>query len=187
MKRSISAGLLLALVSLSLAASNSIAVAQPAPPPVDYQAEVVATMPNSVGDPVLYRRGWWYAETPNKGFGFDKVFHKHNITNDDVVRYVVGGPIKVENAGNGRWIHWGSFDRRDCGLTGCTVLETVGVKVVIDYSNWGLAPERGMLGINTAYCEGYVRCPDWVNATAPAVPTARGGEGEPDVVYNGRG
>lgn len=66
-----------------------------AAPPISYQQTVVATLTNSVGDTVPLRRGYWLASSPSSGFGWDKVYHKHRITNIGVIRYIVRNPDKV--------------------------------------------------------------------------------------------
>ncbi|WP_139319368.1 hypothetical protein [Pseudonocardia sp. Ae706_Ps2] len=185
---------LLSVVGVSAAASSppeaGVMAARPKPP-VSYQAYVRKVFTNSVGDPVFYRRGYWYAETPNEGFGFDKVFWKHNIKNDQVVAAVVNAPMQVINKGMNRWNHRGEFLRRVCKLTGCTVAERVRVLVAIDYNPFERAPKSGMLGVVTAFCElgkSRPRCPEWINhvfgGPARSVPVNPGEERE-QVVYMG--
>lgn len=154
----------IAAVTLCVTAVGVAGADDRPPPTVDYQAYVVEHFTNSVGDEVLYRRGWWYPETPGQGFGFDKVYWKHNIKDNQVVGAVVRNPGTVEDAGGGRWVHTGVWQWRQCDSSGnCQVKDQRTVRVVIDYAPWGLAPERGMLGVNTAYCEGDVQCPEWIN------------------------
>ena len=185
----------LSVVGVSAAASSppeaGVMAARPKPP-VSYQAYVRKVFTNSVGDPVFYRRGYWYAETPNEGFGFDKVFWKHNIKNDQVVAAVVNGPMRVINLGNNRWNHRGEFDRRVCKLSGCTVIERVRVLVAIDYNPFKLAPKSGMFGVVTAFCEfrkDRPRCPEWINQVfggpARSLPGSNPAEEREQIVYMG--
>ena len=160
-------------------------------PPVSYQAYVRKVFTNSVGGPVFYRRGFWYAET-DRGFGFDKVFWKHNIKNDQVVAAVVRGPMEVRNQALGRWAHRGEFARRVCKLSGCTVSERVWVRVAIDYNPFWGAPKSGMRGVVTAYCEfgkAWPRCPEWINQVfggpARSAPGVDPREEREQVVYMG--
>jgi hypothetical protein len=88
------------------------------PPTADYQAEVVEHFTNSAGDEVLYRRGWWYAEKPGQGFGFDKIYWKHNLKDNQVVGAVVNNPGTVSDEGGGRWVHTGLWQWRQCGTNG---------------------------------------------------------------------
>ncbi len=186
---------LFSVVGVSAAASEApepeAMAARPAPP-VSYQAHVRKIFKNSVGGDVFYRRGYWYAETPDAGFGYDKVFWKHNIKNDQVVAAVVRAPMEVINKGNNRWNHRGEFLRRVCKLSGCTVAERVRVLVAIDYNPFRLAPKSGMLGVVTAFCEfgkDRPRCPEWVNQVfggpARSVPGVHPGEEKEQVVYVG--
>lgn len=161
-------------------------------PPMSYQAYVRKVFKNSVGGPVFYRRGFWYAERPDSGFGYDKVFWKHNIKNDQVVAAVVTGPMQVKNQGLGRWAHRGEFARRVCKLSGCTVFERVWVRVGIDYNPFWGAPKSGMTGVVTAFCEfgkTRPRCPGWINQVfggpARSAPGVSSGEEKEQVVYMG--
>ncbi len=161
-------------------------------PPVSYQAYVRKVFKNSVGGPVFYRRGYWYAETPKEGFGYDKVYWKHNIKNDQVVAAVVGGPMQVLSAGDKVWVHRGEFSRRVCKIGGCAVRERVWVRAVIDYRPFKLAPNSGMVGVVTAYCEfgkDRPRCPEWINQVfggpARSVPGVNPDGEREQVVYMG--
>lgn len=175
----------IAIGAVFCAGISGVAEADDQPPPsVDYQAQVVETFKNSVGGDVLYRRGWWYTERPNDGFGFDKVYHKHNIKDNQIVGAVVRNPGTTEDAGGGRWVHTGVWQWRQCDVNGnCVVKDQRTVRVVIDYAPWGLAPDRGQLGINTAYCQGDLQCPEWINQLS-----ARNiASGSTDVMYVGKG
>lgn len=169
-----------ALCAGLMVATPGTAVAQRPPPSVGYQAHPVEHFVNPTGGEVLYRRGWWYAEQPNNGFGLDKVYHKHGITNNRVVELPVRYPKKMEDAGGGRYVHEGDFVLKECNLSGCTEKDRRTVRVVIDYAPWSIAPERGHLGINTAYCVGDLVCPGWVNSVSPA--TTRDDQSAPEVV-----
>ena len=108
------------------------------PPSIDYQAYVVERFTNSAGGEVLYRRGWWYSDQPDRGFGFDKVYHKHNVGDNQIVGEVVQKPGNVDEVGGGRWVHQGLWQRRQCDVNGdCTVIDQEIVRVVIDYAPWG--------------------------------------------------
>lgn len=161
---------------------------------MSYQAYVRKVFKNSVGGPVFYRRGFWYSERPDSGFGYDKVFWKHNIKNDQVVAAVVTGPMQVKNQAPGRWAHRGEFAQRVCKLSGCTVSERVWVTVAIDYNPFWRAPKSGMTGVVTAFCEfgnTRPRCPEWINQVfggpARSAPGGSPDEEKEQVVYMGPG
>lgn len=128
-----------------------------AAPSIPYQALIVANFTNSLGGNVHYRRGWH--EGGSTGFGRDKVHLKHGITNDDIVRKVVREPqqaFRDSPSQPGRWVH-----RKEALLIGFSgVTDRVTVRVIIEYHGW---QGPGQMGIVTAYCEGYVVCPSWVN------------------------
>lgn len=143
------------------------------PPSIEYQAEVVREMTNSTGGQAVLRRGWWYPEFANQGFGYDKIFHKHGITNTDVVAGTVAQPDDVINEGGGRYVHLRTLIEVTCDSVGCVDTDSTIIRIVIDYSPWNAAPQYGQLGVNTAYCQeepAVVRCDSWVNelGTAPA-------------------
>ena len=185
MSRRVFASIVLTICTVLFVGMSRVAEADDRPPPsVDYQAQVVETFKSSAGGDVLYRRGWWYTERSNEGFGFDKVYHKHNIEDNQIVDAVVRNPGTTEDVGGGRWVHTGVWQWRQCDVNGnCTVKDQRTVRVVIDYAPWGLAPERGQLGINTAYCQGDLQCPEWINQLS-ARSNFRGGGG---VEYVGKG
>lgn len=142
----------------------------------------------------IYRRGFWYSERPDSGFGYDKVFWKHNIKNDQVVAAVATGPMQVKNQAPGRWAHRGEFAQRVCKLSSCTVSERVWVTVAIDYNPFWRAPKSGMTGVVTAFCEfgkNRPRCPEWINQVfggpARSAPGGSPDEEKEQVVYMGPG
>ena len=122
-------------------------------PPLATQTAVVRTLANSVGDDVPYRVGWYSGGSA--GFGRTKVVTKHRITNDDVVAAVVRSPqeIRLESP---YWVH--EKEARLVSLFGDD--ERLTVRVVINYGPWS---GPGRQGVVTAYCVGYVECPDWVD------------------------
>lgn len=141
-------------------------MAAPAPPSISYQAEVVDNFTNSNLDPVRYRRGWWLQESPNKGFGFDKAYWKHALSNNAVVHSAVRHPDSVRHLGGQRWNHTKSALLMQCSydqIPKCLPDRRVSVLVSIGYNNFH---GYGQQGIVTAFCEGYTECPNWVNRTA---------------------
>lgn len=148
------ASVVLTVVLVNLALLVSPAAAADAPP-ISYQQDVVARLENSAGGVVLLRRGWQLGGS--SGFGFDKIFHKHGITNTQIVRAVVRYPQDVRRETPTRWVH--EKQALLIGLGG--VSQTLSVRVVIEYGGW---TGPGQHGVVTAYCVGIRgRCPEWVN------------------------
>lgn len=146
-------------------AGPEVAAAAP-PPPVSYQEYVVQVCKNTLNENVYFRRGWWFTDQPNAGFGFDKIYHKHNIRVRDRICRTVREPTKVEPAGGpGGWAHERIFGEFDCrrGRPGCALVRSVVIRVIINYHGW-FGP--GQQGIVTAYCK-YLdkrpRCDEWIN------------------------
>lgn len=122
-------------------------------PPVEQQAEIIEILANSNGDQVLYRRGYYGGGS--RGFGYEKVTKKHGITSNSVVSAVVRSPQEVRFE-DGYWVH-----EKEAILYGLfTESQSLTVRVVINYGSW---EGPGQHGLVTAYCVGYLVCPDWVN------------------------
>ncbi|WP_143517216.1 hypothetical protein [Pseudonocardia sp. MH-G8] len=135
-----------------------------APPPVSIQGEVMKTWEDGRGNDVVLRRGYWSAGKPRAGFGYEKILNKHGITDLGVVESIVRRPDSVESQVNGRIAHTSAARQFKCYITGCTVVQSVPVIVIIDYGEWA---GPGQFGVVTAYCDnadGSWRCPDFVNA-----------------------
>jgi len=168
-RRRMPLALALAIAALSVAGGGT-AAAQ-APPPASYQAEVVDVCRNTLGEPVNFRRGWWFAQNDRQGFGFDKIYYKHGIQNREIVCRAVRQPTKVEGpfpgSNGGGWAHERIFGEFDCrrGRPGCALVRSIVVRVIINYHGWSLQPDQQQ-GIVTAYCK-YAdkrpRCPAWIN------------------------
>lgn len=137
------------------------------PPPYDYQREVVATFYDGHGREVLLRRGWWLGGNP--GFGWDKIYHKHKITNMNLVEKIIQNPNGGELQGEAR-VYRGFAQRFRCDVSGrCTEVERIPLKAVVDFRN---DPNMGgQKGVITAYCEyGRDDCPSWVNNVQNVAP-----------------
>jgi hypothetical protein len=160
----------------ALVASASIALGVPAaahaaPPPFGYQKEVVASFTDGAGRPVLLRRGWYLGGTG--GFGWDKIFHKHGITNMNLVEKIIKNPRGGKQEGTSR-VYEGFAQRFRCDISGrCAEVERIPVKAVVEFRN---DPNLGMgqKGVITAFCNfgpgGPTLCPGWVNTVANVAP-----------------
>lgn len=146
---------LVLVVMIPTLALLSLPAPAAAPPPINYQQQIVASFTNPTGGSVLYRRGWHGGGST--GFGYDKVVHKHGITNNQIVRAAVRYPQVVRQETTSRWVH-----EKQALLMGFGgVSQTVIVRVVIEYHGW---QGPGQMGVVTAYCVGIRgKCPEWVN------------------------
>lgn len=122
-------------------------------PPIEQQSEILDIFTNRFGDQVLYRRGYYGGGS--RGFGYEKATKKHGVTNNAVVGAVVRSPQEVREEDE-YWIH-----EKEAILYGFfTESQSLTVRVVINYGNWEGAGQHGVV---TAYCVGYLVCPEWVN------------------------
>lgn len=165
-------------VLLLLALANPAAAAASAPPPPEYQAKVIDQYVNAYGDPIILRQG--YYNPPSKGLGHDKIVGKHNLRNLAVLQEVAENPDTVKGELGNAWVHRTMFALEQCDNSGCHEVDRRTVRMVIDYDPFALKPSVGQIGIVTAYCEGEVRCVDWINRYGGAsVQLDAGVESEP--------
>ncbi|WP_051193691.1 MspA family porin [Nocardia jiangxiensis] len=80
--------------------------------------EILMTSHDQLGDEIPLRRGY-YDPTTNSGFGFDKMFHKHGITNpnvfDDIIRHTPSTYQIDPESGEMRRIYRSQIQRWRCG------------------------------------------------------------------------
>ncbi len=134
------------------------------PPPMAYQNEILQMFTDQHYRLVPYRRGYWYPEQPNTGFGTDKVRNKHNITDSRILVNVIRQPGSARHQDADRWQLRGYWQHRKCDARhNCSQVEGVTVLVIVDYDPPEGSGEAQPVGVVTAYCEGMIRCPDWLN------------------------
>lgn len=98
------------------------------------------------------------------GFGWEKIMHKHGITNVNLVEKLIENPNGGTERGT-RPEYAGFAQRFSCDISGrCTEVERIPLIAVVEFKD---VPEMGgQLGVVTAYCEiGRDDCPSWVNRT----------------------
>lgn len=177
----------LTVITAALAATTLLPMqsAQAAQPPPGYPtADILAYGNDRNGISVPLRRGF-YDPDVDQGFGWDKAWSKHGITTYTPIT----GSIDVAtpfytNAGNQN----SSGEYRaiarllECSTT-CVEVDNVTVIVAAKLAAWNTYfgwPAGGptlIMGVNTAYCEGYnPTCPGWVSSATP-VPMAAADRG----------
>ncbi|WP_169813716.1 PA14 domain-containing protein [Nocardia pseudobrasiliensis] len=127
------------------------------------------------GDSVPYRVGFWDPTANNlegAGFGHTKVVGKHNLLDDSVVGVTLAYPGTSEQQTPTRWAFRKEWARqiKDRRTGQWVTVESVWVRVVVDYAKLKDDPEAGEVGVVTAHCEGSTRCPDWINNLPQGVP-----------------
>lgn len=176
----IALGLALVTASLLMASSGT---ANAAPPPPGYPTNTVKTTAiNRTLGPIPIRQGFWNADT-NRGFGFDKAIHKHNLYTVSAQKRIMLSPTIVKQ-GNGNYRLTLYAGRYRCSGWSCKLVDKRTVygihngRSYITYRGW---PVGGVMGMQTAYCrnpDGAERCPNWVTPAIdrPGAPTAAAGQ-----------
>ncbi|MDV2992538.1 MAG: hypothetical protein N4J56_002192 [Chroococcidiopsis sp. SAG 2025] len=148
-----------------------------APPPPGYPVnEIVMSTVDAASRSIIMRRGYWDANT-DRGFGYDKIYHKHNIKN--AVKYVVETPNGSEPEQNQSvHIYYAWAHRIRCRFLVCQVVDRRQVRVIVDFRYDKSA--KGQKGvINGYYIQNEPRCPDWVDKSLNV-------QGDPSFVTSGK-
>jgi len=174
-----------ALGAAFMLAAPGIAVAAP-PPPGYPTSQILATAINPTLGNIPIRRGFWDSDT-DKGWGYDKARHKHNIYSIYAQKRVLMSP-NIEQQGTSYALRtWAG--RYRCSGSSCRLVEQREVRGIFakvhmtDFHGW---PVNGILGLQTMYCinpQAAARCPEWVVPaierpgtpvrTSPSAPAGR--------------
>lgn len=164
---------------LSIVAALSItgptATARPLPGDGPYQHypvnQVLRSETDHCGHKALLRRGYFNGDS-GKGWGFDKMYHKHNLKQTGVFAFIVHNPDCGRLQGGTTQKYDAYAHRIECSLLGCEVTDIRHVWLSVDrralYPS-EISPEdrrkniSGQKGVITAFCEGEIRCADWVD------------------------
>lgn len=108
------------LIPVALFTLMTPSAAQAAPPPKGYPtARIVAEVQNKHIDASIPIRGGFYDGDANIGFGFDKVWHKHNIRSLRGMKFMAASP-NAERQGTS-WVLTAYAGKVQCPITGCKV------------------------------------------------------------------
>ena len=146
-----------------------------APPPKGYpSATVVRTVFNpKLAISIPLRRGFYDADA-DAGFGWDKLWNKHNIWDANAFKALGASPTQTWRGRRVTLKTWAG--KMSCGLFGCKVTKQVELNVgVAPYYQKSytytykkkkhtvpIATDKSIYGVVTAFCVGTVRCPNWV-------------------------
>ncbi|MGX1887251.1 hypothetical protein [Streptomyces sp. NPDC055287] len=100
----------------------------------------------------------YYNAAADKGFGWTKVKKKHNITKYSAVEYIAKSPVR-EHIGGQSYRHTGYAGKYKCRNGVCQLVKQY--KVLMSANEKKLRDDHDK-GVITEYCEGIVRCPNWV-------------------------
>lgn len=158
---------------LALGALLSMPVPLQAAEGYDY-AEILTTVknPEAPGEFPI-RRGYFDG---TKGFGYDKAYHKHGLTDLEAIKKVAVSP-ESEWQGNSL-VAKAYVGKYTCNLLACNLEDQREVRVVFTTDTQHLDKTfDSQVGMITAYCQnpdGAPKCPDWVQPSIlrPGTPVA---------------
>lgn len=132
----------------------------------DPKYRVVATWKDRFNR-TIYLRAGYNTVVDYRGFGLAHMWGKHNVTTA-VARTVTKTDTRPDYVSGEKWNFDAKAQRWLCSGWGfwssCKLTGNINVRVAHDFRH--AKPYPGSFGIVTAYCTGYVRCPDWVQRTA---------------------
>jgi hypothetical protein len=174
-------------IVMALSITGPTATARPVPGDGPHQRypvnQVLRSETDHCGHKALLRRGY-FNRTTGSGFGFDKMYHKHNLKQTGAFAFIVRNPDCGRLQGGTTQKYDAYAHRIECGLLGCQVTDIRHVWLSVDrralYPSEISSEDRranrtisGQKGVITAFCEGEIRCPTWVDH-AINLPAARG-------------
>jgi len=133
--------------------------------------EILRREHDACGRQAVLRRGYWDTAS-QRGFGFDKMYHKHNLKRPEVFAYVLRNPNCGKPAGGNTRKYNAYAHHFECSIFSCKIVDRRQVFLLIDYRRDPGIP--GQKGAITAYCDKGVRCPDWVDQS---INVLRSGDG----------
>lgn len=120
----------------------------------------------------------YYKRAEDKGFGWNKVKKKHNITKYAAVEYIAKSPNR-DRVGNTTTYHMtGYAGKYKCTNGRCRLVKQY--KMILSV-NEKVQRDGHDKGVITMYCKGVVRCPNWVS-TALAKENRRSSAAEDGIV-----
>ncbi len=155
-----------------------------APPPSSYPVnDVVAEATDLAGNHVVLRRGY-YDATKQQGFGWDKAYWRHHVSNPNVFTDLISHSRPVSND-NGTVVYDVPINRVHCsrgflGILDCQDTgESVTMRIVANINEGRLdIPDGGQKGVISMYPlaggsgvvevqPGWTLTPPWVNNNVP--------------------
>ncbi|MGW3667429.1 hypothetical protein [Streptomyces sp. NPDC005141] len=104
----------------------------------------------------------YYDRGQDKGFGWNKVKKKHNITKYSAVEYIAKSPNR-NRVGNTTTYHMtGYAGKYRCRNGVCTLVKQYKMILSVNEKVQRDGQDKGVI---TMYCVGVVRCPNWVSTT----------------------
>ncbi|MFJ4439750.1 hypothetical protein [Streptomyces sp. NPDC088923] len=107
-------------------------------------------------------RAGYYDRARDKGFGWNKVKKKHNITKYSAVEFIAKSPNR-DRVGKTTTYHLTGYAGKYRCRNGVCKLEKQ-YKMILSVNQKVLRDGQDK-GVITMYCKGVVRCPNWVSTT----------------------
>ncbi|MCZ4514002.1 hypothetical protein O3Q52_38885 [Streptomyces sp. ActVer] len=102
----------------------------------------------------------YYNRAEDKGFGWNKVKKKHNITKYAAVEYIAKSPNR-DRVGNTTTYHMtGYAGKYNCNNGTCRLVKQYKMILSVNQKVQRDGQDKGVI---TMYCKGVVRCPNWVS------------------------
>jgi hypothetical protein len=154
-------------VATALVIAGHTATARPLPGdnPGDKQPypinQVLRKATDHCGHEAVLRRGYYNRES-DKGFGFDKMYHKHNLKRTGVFAFIIGNPDCGTLQNDKTTRRYDAYAHRiECGFLTCEITDIRHVFLTVNYRHDVHA--RGQKGVITAFCEHEEPCANWVD------------------------
>jgi hypothetical protein len=164
--RSFAASLLIAGIAATGTGLVSAGPVMAAQPPAGYPStDTIATVSSSTHGSFPIRRGFYDADI-NRGWGFDKAYHKHNIWSTNAMKKVMASTNSTLQ-GNGNYNLKAYAGNYDCIDGRCVLREQVELLGIYNPRSYDLYygwPVGGKMGMQTLFCNqgGEARCANWV-------------------------
>ncbi|MFD4996630.1 hypothetical protein [Streptomyces buecherae] len=103
----------------------------------------------------------YYNSAKDKGFGWNKLKKKHNITKYGAVEYVAQSPNR-DHIGGQSYREIAYAGKYKCRNGVCKLVKQYKVQLTVNEKKLRDGQDKGVI---TMYCTGVVKCPKWVSTT----------------------
>ena len=171
--------LVIATLALSLSVATLASPADAAPPPAGYPSATVISVTHNarLGVGIPLRRGF-YDGDQDAGFGWDKLWNKHNIWDANAVKVLAASPSATQQSAGSKRYNLATWTGKITCNPLCKVTAQVELTLAVapyyqkSYTYKSrltgknvvvpIATNQTTYGVVTGYCKGTVRCPKWV-------------------------
>jgi len=162
----ISVALAAGLLAAGSGTAGASTVAPQAQPPKGYPSgQVVYSFKDPSDGLTTYLRHGYYDSTKDEGFGWDKVWNKHGITDYRAVRAILESPSRFPTSTGKDTVNHQEYAYAEVNGK---VTQEILVTAVYEFGNWpdyNGWPAGAPLGVMTMFCDNSdksAQCPSWV-------------------------